>query len=157
MKKFGQKCLIWIFVKILAPKIKVKYDEDFYFNFRDKVLGWRDYFCEPDMLFARHLKEYHGLEIPWRIGEQFTISLLHEIGHYKTIGDLFFEDIMEEETERILLQMCSGIDYEIAKRYCNLPTEFAATEWAVNFWREHKNFINFWTKMFNNFLVIQNS
>lgn len=94
----------------------------------------------------------------------FTITLLHEIGHAKTFDDLTKEedDYCNEEKEKIFA-IANDETIEVTKeeekayqyRYWNLPDEYLATKWAVDFAKQNPdyidNLINELMKLFQNY------
>ena len=86
-----------------------------------------------DAGFLEHLREVHKCEYT----DDFPLvlwSLLHEIGHHFTLDDI---DTDEDLQARVL---CSMVSNEVADRvtdvrnlYYNLPSEWVATEWAIDY------------------------
>ena len=81
---------------------------------------------------------------------EFLASLLHEVGHSAT-----YEDFSDEDWDMYYLR-CDSLeanghaasDREINFEYFNLPTERAATEWAIEFMRSHTEEVKvFWHNM----------
>ena len=132
-----RKIAVWLFVKSISPKVKVKYTPDtFDFDFTYNSLSYCDNL--QDLGFMRHLKEQHSASLSLK---GFTYSILHELGHYFTADSL--DDELENDLEmRTALSM---VDEDTAKEnkelqdlYYNLPLEFAATEWAIEYANKHK-------------------
>ena len=89
---------------------------------------------EPDLGFIRHLREVHKERNAYTIDESLW-AVLHEIGHYMMVDDLDegWED--EEAPVRAVCAMLSTEQVASSERlqdlYFNLPSEWEATEWAV--------------------------
>lgn len=128
------KFFIRLFVFFINPGIKItvmdigdteyNIEEDrIYFSFDDK---W-------DIGLTRHLKECHHFYDDYSI---LTIGLLHEIGHYFTLDTflLNWEQRYNLETKPLHRIFQSK---RLQDKYYNLPEEFAATEWAIEYIKEH--------------------
>ncbi len=83
----------------------------------------------------------------------FVLSLLHEIGHHKANDEIegAIYDFCIAEKERINEEMqTANADQSRALewQYFNLPDEIMATQWAVNYAKEHpKKIQNMWERM----------
>lgn len=132
-----RKIAVWLFVKSISPRVKVKYTPNsFEFDFIRNSLSYCDDL--QDFGFMRHLKEQHSPSISLK---DFTYSILHELGHYFTADDL--DDELKDDLEtRVALSMVdtdtAKKDKELQDLYYNLPLEFAATEWAIEYANKHK-------------------
>ena len=102
-----------------------------------------------DILFCEYVKERFN----YNIRHIFVFSLLHEIGHHKTYDDITGSvyDFCENEKERIAGDMITADDEDAKKlewQYFNLPDEIIATQWAVNYAKNHpKKVEKMWQKM----------
>lgn len=88
----------------------------------------------------------------YEVKNYFVITLLHEIGHARTFDDLSIEvdDFCNEEKQKIFDKLLDdnaefmsdeeekGLQYQ----YWNLPDEFLATKWAVDFAKENPDYID---------------
>lgn len=89
-----------------------------------------------DCGFFRHLKEEHKCEF----ANEFSLtlwSILHEIGHYETED---FVDFDEELDDRVMLYLTDDVvktNKKIQNKYYNLPSEWEATEWAIEWITEN--------------------
>ena len=132
---FGLK----IVAKIVAPELKVKFDEDDFtcFDFEEEAIIIGKDFDAYDFGFMRHLRQKHKMTD----ADKFSIRLwtiLHEIGHYET------ED--ECESDEFLVRAALGtMDREdvvsspmLQDCYFNLESEWKATEWAIEWVRSHR-------------------
>lgn len=126
------------FVKSIDEELSVTFDENdgyCYITLENRIninLSQTD-----DCGFLRHLKEFHNC--PYANKIHFTLwSVLHEIGHYETENEV--EEYDEDYETRIWL-MLTDKKYRhnttIQNRYFNLPAEFMATEWAVEWVEDH--------------------
>lgn len=85
----------------------------------------------------------------FKIGNIFVFSVLHELGHFFTI-DNFTDEEMEKDTEAkelieeglTKLRRKSKKYNEVYCAYFDLPTEYTATEWAVNWILDNKKEAN---------------
>ena len=139
-----KKIIIFLFVKTINPRIKIKYKKDtFAFCFTNNTLYYN--FDLIDMGFLRHMRECHYWEPQFGL---MIYSLLHELGHYY-MQDCIDEDEMETRA------YCSLLPFEyvmqrpdIQDLYFNLESEFEATEWAIEYSVNHRKFC----KMFDHLL-----
>ena len=89
-----------------------------------------------DRVFAQFIAE----TFQYKVKDMFLFSLLHEVGHHLTLED-FEDDEIEKEWKHK-----SKIEWEIddtnydekLMEYFNLPSEYAATAWAVSYMRDHE-------------------
>lgn len=92
-----------------------------------------------DSGFMRHLRDTHKVPfVLWARYSLATWSLLHELGHH-----FCDEKIDENEHDEFVRAFCSTIprnetDKETQNLYFNLPREYEATEWAIEFAWEHR-------------------
>ena len=89
---------------------------------------------ESQEVYLKFLKQEFGKNF-----NPFVISLLHEIGHIKTNDEEMLED---RDLVYGLLKMdfyngTSSIE-EYNNMYFRIPAEYAATEWAVNYYNKNK-------------------
>lgn len=93
-----------------------------------------------DEYFLAFLKDRFNFEpeVP------FIFYLLHEVGHHKAnnfLEDDTVGDFILAEKARIEEALTKEEDYEAAKKleyeYFNLPDEIMATQWAVNYIKQH--------------------
>ena len=95
-----------------------------------------------DIWFNEFVKERFG----YTVKNTFIFSILHEIGHHKTIEDVYESDIIYNycmnEKNRIDAEMQTAGSKKSKKlewEYFNLPDEIVATEWAVTYARTHQS------------------
>ena len=131
-----KKIIIFLFVKTINPRIKIKYKENvFAFCFTNNTLYYN--FDLIDMGFLRHMRECHYWEPQFGL---MIYSLLHELGHY------YMQDCIDEN-EMETRAYCALLPFEyVMKRpdiqdlYFNLKSEFEATEWAIEYSVNHRKF-----------------
>lgn len=127
-------------VRSIAPELRVTFkkgDGSWYDEDEEKInYDFTDVDPDTDGGFSYHLEHSH------KCGEALTIpfsvwTLLHEIGHHFTL-----EFTHRSELTECIKLMCSTysreqaqVDPELAKTYFDLPEEWDATEWAINFVR----------------------
>jgi hypothetical protein len=121
-------------VKSIAPEVDVVYEPDSFTCFDhdlEAVVIGNDFQLD-DRGFMRHIVETHDFAQAYDYSLAFW-SILHELGHYFT-GDDGWVD--EEEANQYLV--CSLVPSEIADDpkiqdlYFNIPSEYEATEWAID-------------------------
>lgn len=103
-----------------------------------------------DEWFNEFIEERFG----YHVENTFIISLLHEIGHAKANWEIegAIQDFCLAEKERIAEGMAESYnDFETQKilewQYFNLPDEIMATQWAVDYARNHpKKVRKMWKK-----------
>lgn len=139
-----KKIIIFLFVKTINPRIKIKYNENaFAFCFTNNTLYYN--FDLIDMGFLRHMRECHYWEPQFGL---MIYSLLHELGHYY-MQDCIDENEMETRAYCALLPFeCVMQRPDIQDLYFNLESEFEATEWAIEYSVNHRKFC----KMFDHLL-----
>ena len=122
--------------------IKKSFLSDSYsYDFDSNAVGWTLIEDDSDEVYNSFLSDRFGYEA----GDDdiFFVSLMHEIGHYKTEDDVsdFTYDFCLKEKDRISEELGGAIREEEKKKlhyqYFNLPDEFAATAWAMNFIEKH--------------------
>jgi hypothetical protein len=121
-------------VKSIAPEVDVVYEPDSFTCFDhdlEAVVIGNDFQLD-DRGFMRHIVETHDFAQAYDYSLMLW-SVLHELGHYFT-GDDGWVD--EEEANQYLV--CSLVPSEIADDpkiqdlYFNIPSEYEATEWAID-------------------------
>ena len=130
--------LRWIAVKCIAPKVKFSFNDDdhSYYNADTDSINICAEDAEDSEDFLAHVKRYHGFH-GTQLARPLVWVLLHEIGHYYTLVE---DD--EEDSLRMILNMAFEVD-ETDRRiaYYNLPNEWEATEWAINYIKKHRVFV----------------
>lgn len=97
-------------------------------------------------LWKRYLKENFNFDLTEN--NVFTMSVLHELGHYLTADNFSYEE-WKKDLDRKEIDYLDGDDWKMA--YFNLPTERSATETAVKIYNSYdKKTINNWNKCFVN-------
>lgn len=126
--------LIKKFVHSIDPEIKVHMSGDeFYCIISDKLINVpfvSD--SEGDRLFYDFVFDRFGM-----IVNPYLMGILHECGHLMS-----YDKRMDEE--RSIIYYMLQLDFtderyeEFTNMYFSIPSEFAATEWAVNYYLSHK-------------------
>ena len=132
--------------------LPVVYGEDFMFIIDGKLplIQWTD--GEDAVLnrcWAYRLMEDYGFKLTNH--NVFLMSILHEFGHAMTVGDFSTKDWNEEfaKKEKIGEEMTAENFFEKNQEYFKMPTEKAATDWAVNWYRENKKDADVWAHRLN--------
>jgi hypothetical protein len=126
--------LIKEFVQSIDPEIKVHMSGDeFYCIISEKLINVpfvSD--SEGDRLFYDFVVDRFGESI-----NPYIMGICHEIGHIMT-----FDPNLDKD--RDILYFMLQLDFtaeryeEFTNMYFSIPSEFAATEWAVNYYLSHK-------------------
>ena len=130
---------IFDFIKGIDPEIELEVADHFCADVDKKIVfvGTEDE-PEAEELMHEFVKEEFGVEM-----DNVLISLLHEVGHIMTQND---EELRDRSILDVVLQLNwtdsdNDIDEDFEKYnnlYFRLPSEYQATEWAANYYREHK-------------------
>lgn len=130
--------LRWIAAKCIAPKVKFSFDnnDSSYYNSSTDNINISVEDAEDSEDFLAHVRQYHNFH-ETQLARPLVWVMLHEIGHYYT----FVEDD-DEDSLRIILNMAFEVE-EAGRRiaYYNLPNEWEATEWAINYIKKHRIFV----------------
>lgn len=131
-----QQALIKAFVKTVDPEIKVKLSNDEFYCLIDEKLVNVPFTSddEGDRLICEFVLDKFGVSM-----HPFLLGLCHEIGHIKTYSE-------ELDDERSVLYYMLQLNFkeenyeDYSRMYFSIPSEFAATEWAVKFYLANKEF-----------------
>lgn len=140
--KFNEDLSLW-FNAHGIPNLEFVEGEDFCYYHNHYTIQW-GFFGNPktDGHFMQFMHEY-GVDSPYPVNA-FTMSLLHEVGHYMT-----FHNFSEEarDTDRVAKENCTlNSSIETDYWYWELPTEFAANMWAIDWTNEHPTWVDELTK-----------
>ena len=97
-------------------------------------IGWSFLYSDMhDELFNKYLR-FLGLEYYF---PTFIMSLLHEVGHHKTLGNINNYSKMIDITKyKKLFNINSRKELDLLIYY-NVPDEYEASKWAIQFANEH--------------------
>ena len=131
-----QQALIKAFVKTIDPEIKVGLSNDEFYCLIDEKFVNVPFTSdeEGDRLICEFVLDKFGVSM-----HPFLLGLCHEIGHIKTYNE-------ELDDERSVLYYMLQLDFkeenyeDYSRMYFSIPSEFAATEWAVKFYLANKEF-----------------
>lgn len=119
-----------------------KLSNEYAYYYEDESISYKlDCGAVEDEWFNEFLEERFGYECK-NSAESFVLSILHEVGHHKANDEIegAILDFCNTEKERIDREM-QDADSEQSKalewQYFNLPDEIMATQWAVNYAKEH--------------------
>lgn len=118
------------FFKDIDLWCSVGLDTDFYYYPESDHIGYALVVSERTAKLFPEFAKANGLQYETPI---FILCLLHEIGHYYTIG-LFSDDEIcdfDEQKEKL------GDNDNDFITYFSIPHEFEATMWAINFINTH--------------------
>jgi len=108
---------------------------------------------EPDnspanVALKRYLKEEFHISVP-----MLLFSILHEIGHFETLGKITQKEIDIDTATKGIIELAYGAyrgddNYCFFKAYWDLKMEYLATEWAINFIKHNtEECATFWRKL----------
>lgn len=114
---------------------RVNYGERFYYKTNGEI-QYTAYRAKGDDDLIEWIYDNYGITIEPYL---FMFSLLHEVGHHMTVGNFSEEDLATEMVlrEHFIPNLKNPNDL-----YFELPTEKAATMWALNYLNE--NFDECW-------------
>ena len=144
---FGKRLV----VKMINRHIKVMFGKDeptcFDHDTNTLIVGERE-FEEVDEPFFKNILQEHEYGSVYCYSPQLWY-LLHEIGHFYTD-----DNVKETEADMLARMMCAITpieevenDQETMNIYFNLPKEWAATEWAIEFIINHPIRAKFFSKL----------
>lgn len=151
----GTKRLNKVMTKTLRPFgiSKTKLGNDYgYFLYNSNIEFRLIDETKEDKWFNEFCEEEFG----YTVRNNFIISLLHEIGHHKTLWDIYenmyLEDFCLDEKARIDAEIATAKDEAEVRKlefdYFRLPDEYLATRWAVEYAKTHeKELDEMWDKM----------
>ena len=124
------------FIKSIDPDIKLNMSgNQFFCIIEDKLVNvpfTRD--AIGDKMMYDFVCEEFGVSVP-----PFLMGLLHEVGHVMTYDE-------QIDKERSILYYMLQLDFdseryeEFTTMYFYIPSEYAATEYAVNYYLSHKEY-----------------
>lgn len=126
------------FVKTIEPELSAEMGIEFDYVFTKNLVHYSLAIPQSQNdLWEEFLKDTFNFDLGENV---FLLSLLHEIGHHETMEDLTeFWDIDSLEKEVIQYKVNNNLE---GKKpyfdYFNLPLEYAATEWAINYYNSNK-------------------
>ena len=112
-------------------------DFQFYYEYKN-IIQW-GFFEQTETMEQHFAQFFHEYGCVWT-DNTFIMSLLHEVGHYMT-----FSNFSEKEKEEVEKQK-EKIDKQRNTinrnyQYFELPTEFAASWWAIQFINNHMDWM----------------
>ena len=126
--------LVRDFVKSIDPEIKVHMrGDEFYCIISEKLVNV-PFVSDPegDRLFHDFVLDRFGISV-----NPYLIGILHEVGHIMT-----FDTNLDKDRDILyfMLQLDFNEEHyeEFTRMYFSIPSEFTATEWAVNYYLSHK-------------------
>lgn len=128
-------------VNTICPEVTLifNHEDDSYYEYVTDIISV-DPEPQADDGFLRHLAEVHkcGFAYDYPL---ILWTILHEVGHYYTLEDVICDDEIETRV------LCATVPLEVARdnerirnMYYNLPSEWEATEWAIDFIAENTAF-----------------
>ena len=126
--------LVKAFVNLIDPDIKVHMSGDEFYCIIDEKLVNVPFASDPegDRLFCEFVFDRFGVAV-----NPYLMGILHECGHI-----MAFDKYLDKD--RDILYYMLQLDFkeeryeEFTRMYFSIPSEFAATEWAVNYYLSHK-------------------
>ena len=122
------------FVRSINPEITTIFEgDDFCAWSKEKIINVTFHLGHPfEHVYDTFVYRTFNISI-----HPFLTGVLHEIGHVMTFDE-------QLDRERSILYKLLDIDFDIARAddfatmYFNIPSEFEATRWAVNYYLSHK-------------------
>ena len=148
--KFKDYMLIVLFVRLIDKKIKITFEDTYCWAERDNHainIAPSDFRSITDFGFVRHIKTNHSFN---KIDNYSLamISILHEIGHLYTNGK---DDLEMRSFLAMVSPEIAAKNINIQNKYFNIPCEWQATEWAINFIKRNQKFVKKFDKKFRAF------
>ncbi len=132
VREFANK--VFAFVKEIDDTIRVRVSfEEFYAISCDRLINVS---LEGDALGDRLMDNFLQMRFGISINP-FLFGMLHEVGHIQTYDE-------QLDDERAILYYMLQLDFdeerieEYSYMYFQIPSEFEATSWAVNYYLSHK-------------------
>ncbi len=149
MRKYRGRKLSALAQEFIGNECPVAYGPMWAFWFGDDVITWGG---DESRILNEAWKRYLKAEFDFDLTNEnvFTLSLLHELGHYYT-WDQFDEDEWDADRaheEVINKTMTVENFFDNQFEYFNMPTERAATEWAISCYNANKVAIRHWNRRF---------
>ena len=123
---------------IAAPQVHIYFhnDESYYDHSEKSIYIDKEY--EEDCGFMRHLCEVH--KVPWAYKiHDYIWTVLHEVGHFYT-----YSKYVNSKKETAVRKYFAKKDFDTVNNsvklqdlYYNLDSEYAATEYAIQFIKRH--------------------
>lgn len=110
-------------------EIEVFDDDEFLFDIATNEIHFGVVSTSEGIWFAQFAYEY-GMKHDNIVPE--VLAFLHEIGHYKTIKCFDNTDLENDTAAKFVLGM-NGYSQDTMVAYWELPMEFAANVWAIDF------------------------
>ena len=122
------------FINSILPEVEVIFeDNEFWVDVKNKTINIG---VNPDPIGEELIQEFVFNEFGVAM-DSFLIGVLHEIGHIMTYDkEIFFEG---QQMYMILNMLNTGNGRRLSIKdrqniYFNIPNEYRATEWAVNYY-----------------------
>ena len=130
-------------------EIHAAYGVNYAYWFGMDLISWAD---KEDQDTNVHWKKWlkDNLDFELTNDNIFTMSILHELGHHYT-QNMFSEEQWESESaaKDNISDEINDDNYEDQQmKYFDMPTERAATEWAVQIYNANKVAMKHWNKRF---------
>lgn len=131
------------------PNLNVVEGEDFcFYHGKKNVIQWGVFIQDDiDNNFLQFFDEY-GCTLCF--SNAFVPSLLHEVGHYLTMPNFSSDEILTEQKQKARTKKKPSIKTNYW--YWELPMEFSANLWAIQFINRHIEWIKELTSLCNDFL-----
>lgn len=103
---------------------------------------------EVNISWKEYLKKYHHFNLT--VENVFIMSILHELGHHYTLP--YFSDAQWEKEDKMKSKIEEKITKENAHacriKYFQMPTEKAATAWAIEYYNANREKMKNWNHRF---------
>lgn len=108
-------------------------DDEFLYDVENQVIYLGIVSTSEGSWFEQFMYEY-GLNYIGIVPE--VLAFIHELGHHCTINSFNNDDLVQDSRAKSVVEFIS-YSYNRMSVYWELPTEFAANIWAINFINTH--------------------
>ena len=109
--------------------LEVVDDDEFRYDIDNKVI-YTGVVSTSEGIWFEQFESDHGMKITGIIPE--VLAFLHEVGHYCTVDNFGNNDREDDNLNKFFIDMIEDSHDRMIK-YWNLPMEFAANMWVVDF------------------------
>ena len=144
MTKIIQKCF-----NVDAEAV---FDASFWASTAENAIGYSLLACNCDSDFCKYVNETFDCDFKPLTMECFLLSLMHEIGHLKTLPKLSDNVKARNQLVKILIDRFhnpENVNGLINYLYFNLKMEKVATAWAIHFIKKYPNRVKWLEKQVN--------
>ena len=131
------KSVLRAIVRESAPELRVKFSDTTEYDHTHEIVYLAPHDFKEDLGFMRHLREVHKCKWADKINVVLWATM-HEVGHYYTLDDCEEDDYEVRAACAMVSTEEAAASIAIQDRYYNLESEWAATEWAIQYIKKNK-------------------